>query len=229
MREKGHTEAALWCCLLCGLLLLAYPTLSNCLNQRKDDQVLNAYEDCIETMEQEQNEELWRAAEAYNATLLQKTDRFFPTEEEHETYLGLLDPQGHGVLCQLEIPAIGVSLPVYHGVDEGVLQVAAGHLEGSSLPVGGGSTHCVLSGHSGLPSARLLTDLEQLNVGDRFTLRTLGKSLSYAVEEILVVEPDALDALEIRPGEDICTLLTCTPYGINTHRLLVCGRRIPDA
>lgn len=226
MRRERASRFLVWLCLGCGLLLLAYPTLSDRLNQRRENAVLEGYGETIEAMEEDESQEIWRAAAQYNAALLQRKDRFFPTEEEHKAYLQLLDPQGHGVMCQLEIPSIGVSLPVYHGVDEGVLQVAVGHLEGSSLPVGGESTHCVLTGHRGLPSARLLSDLDQLHVGDRFTLHTLGADLCYQVEEVLVVEPGDLDALAIRPGEDLCTLLTCTPYGVNTHRLLVRGRRV---
>lgn len=226
MKQGRGSRLLLWICLACGLLLLAYPTLSDRLNQWRENLVLESYGESIEAMEEDESQAVWRAAEQYNTALRTAKDRFSPTEAEHRAYLQLLDPQGHGVMCQLEIPEIGVSLPVYHGVDEGVLQVAVGHLEGSSLPVGGKGTHCVLTGHRGLPSARLLSDLDQLEVGDRFTLHTLGTDLCYQVEEVLVVEPDELDALAIREGEDLCTLLTCTPYGVNTHRLLVRGRRV---
>ena len=131
-------------------------------------------------------------------------------------------------MSYIEIPSIDCSLPIYHGTDEGVLQKAIGHIPGSSLPVGGKSTHCVLSGHRGLPSAKLFTDLDQLKEGDTFLLRTLDETLTYQVDQILIVEPDELEALQIEEGEDLCTLVTCTPYGVNSHRLLVRGHRIAN-
>lgn len=135
---------------------------------------------------------------------------------------------GSGVMGYVEIPGIDVSLPIYHGTSEEVLQVAVGHIEGSSLPVGGESTHCVISGHRGLPSARLFTDLDQLAEGDIFTLRVLDETLTYEVDQIHVVEPDDITLLEIVEGEDLCTLVTCTPYGVNSHRLLVRGHRVEN-
>ena len=211
--------------LAAGLGLLLYPTLSNAWIAQKGSWGSAEYQEEVDALEPDETAGLWAAAEAYNDCLARRPERFFPTQQEHREYEGLLDPTGHGVMCRLEVPAIRLSLPVYHGVEEGVLQVAAGHLEGSSLPVGGPGTHCVISGHSGLPSARLLSDLERLKIGDEVSLYTLGRRLEYRVREILVVEPGEWEALDLEEGEDLCTLLTCTPYGVNSHRLLVRGVR----
>ena len=173
-------------------------------------------------------EALWADAQAYNQTLLEKPDRYLITEEEQAEYEALLNVSGNGIIGYIEIPSIGCSLPIYHGTDEAVLQIAIGHIEGSSLPVGGESTHSVLSGHRGLPSDRLFTDLDQLREGDTFLLRVLDETLSYEVDQILIVEPYEMGALSIETGKDYCTLVTCTPYGINTHRLLVRGHRVEN-
>ena len=150
------------------------------------------------------------------------------TEEEREKYDGLLNISDNGIIGHIEIPIINCSLPIYHGTDEAVLQIAVGHIEGTSLPVGGESTHCVLSGHRGLPSAKLFTDLDKLTEGDIFFIRVLDVILTYEVDRILIVEPYQIDSLEIEKEKDYCTLVTCTPYGINTHRLLVRGHRIEN-
>jgi sortase A len=148
------------------------------------------------------------------------------TDQEKEEYNSLLDVSGTGIMAYIEIPRINVVLPVYHGTNEDVLQTAVGHLEGTSLPVGGAGTHCVLSGHRGLPSARLFTDLDKLTSGDTFVLNVLDEVLTYEVDQIRIVLPSDLSELVIEDGKDYCTLVTCTPYGINTHRLLVRGKRI---
>lgn len=150
------------------------------------------------------------------------------TEEERAEYESLLNVSGNGIIGYIEIPMIQCSLPIYHGTEESVLQIAVGHIEGSSLPTGGAGTHCVLSGHRGLPSAKLFTDLDQLAEGDTFILRILDETLTYEVDQIRTVEPYELDDLGIEEGKDYCTLVTCTPYGINTHRLLVRGRRVDN-
>jgi len=168
-------------------------------------------------------EQAWADARAYNAGLPAREHRYQPTGEETARYQTLLNIASNGVMGYVGIPAIHVSLPIYHGVNEAVLQVAIGHIEGSSLPVGGESTHCVISGNRGLPSARLFTDLDKLTVGDEFYLRVLDEKLAYEVDQIRIVEPHELELLEIEPGQDLCTLVTCTPYGANTHRLLVRG------
>ena len=167
-------------------------------------------------------------ARAYNRALPGNPHRYQPTEAEQERYESLLNISGNGIMGYIEIPAIGVSLPIYHGVEDTVLQIAIGHIEGTSLPVGGPGTHCVVSGHRGLPSAKLFTDLDQLVEGDVFLLRVLDEVLTYAVDQIHIVEPHEVDLLEIQEGQDLCTLVTCTPYGINSHRLLVRGHRIEN-
>lgn len=148
------------------------------------------------------------------------------TKEERKEYESLLNVSENGIIGYIEIPVINCSLPIYHGTDETVLQIAVGHIEGSSLPVGGLGTHCVLSGHRGLPSAKLFTNLDKLSEKDTFYIRVLNETLTYEVDQIRIVEPHEVEALEIEPGKDYCTLVTCTPYGINTHRLLVRGHRI---
>ena len=145
-----------------------------------------------------------------------------------ESYESLLDVSGNGIIGYIEIPTIKCSLPIYHGTDEAILQIAVGHIEGTSLPVGGSGTHCVLSGHRGLPSARLFTDLDKMVVGDTFMMRVLDETLTYEVDQIRIVLPNEMDDLEIEEGKDYCTLVTCTPYGINSHRLLVRGHRIEN-
>ena len=164
----------------------------------------------------------------YNEKLRKNPDRYVMTEEDRKEYDSLLNVSDTGIMCYIDIPAIDCSLPIYHGTDDAVLQNAVGHLEGSSLPVGGEGTHCVISGHRGLPSARLFTDLDKLKEGDVFLLQVLERTLTYEVDQIVVVEPEDMSQLEIVEGEDLCTLVTCTPYGINTHRLLVRGHRIPN-
>jgi sortase A len=178
-------------------------------------------------MDDSETEALWEAAQAYNRSLAENTDRSFNlSDQETEAYEAQL--AATEVMAYLEIPSIRVTLPIYHGVADNVLQAGMGHFPGSSLPVGGESTHCVLSGHRGLPSSKLLTDLDQLVEGDVFMVYTLNETLTYEVDQILIVEPEELDALQIVPGEDLCTLVTCTPYGVNTHRLLVRGHRIEN-
>ena len=152
--------------------------------------------------------------------------RFTPSEEEDTLYDSLLDANGTGMMGYITIPEIRCKLPIYHGVEDSVLQVGIGHIEGSSLPVGGRGTHCVLSGHRGLPSAKLFTDLDKLEKGDIFLLHIYDKVLTYEIDQISIVEPEDYGLLEIEDGKDLCTLLTCTPYGINTHRLLVRGHRV---
>ena len=214
--------------LLAGLSLLLYPMVADYWNSMHQSQAIASYQETVAEMDDETYEALWQAAEDYNSGLLGNADRFQPTQEEHQRYEELLDVSGSGVMGYVEIPSIDVSLPIYHGTSEEVLQVAVGHIEGSSLPVGGESTHCVISGHRGLPSARLFTDLDQLSEGDIFTLRVLDETLTYEVDQIHVVEPDDITQLEIVEGEDLCTLVTCTPYGVNSHRLLVRGHRVEN-
>ena len=211
---------------LVGLSLLLYPTVSDYWNQLRQTRAISNYMEEVADLDNDTYERLWAEAESYNNTLPERPDRMKPTEEEHAAYEALLDISGTGIMGYIEIPAINCSLPIYHGTEESVLQIAVGHIEGSSLPVGGSTTHCVLSGHRGLPSARLFTDLDKLTEGDTFLLHILDETLTYEVDKIQIIEPHEVDALRIEEGQDYCTLMTCTPYGVNSHRLLVRGRRI---
>lgn len=212
-----------------GLSLLLYPTVSNYFNSLHQSKVVSHYSDALEKMDEAQKQAAIDAAVQYNALLVSNDARFTPSEEETRLYNSLLNPDGTGMMGYITIPEIRCKLAIYHSVDDSVLQVGVGHLEGSSLPVGGSSTHCVISGHRGLPSARLFTDIDRLEKGDLFYLHVYGKVLAYEVDKISVVEPEDYGPLEIEEGKDLCTLLTCTPYGINTQRLMVRGHRVVDS
>ena len=216
---------------LAGLSLLLYPTVSDYWNSFHASRAVAAYAQEVADLNGEEYDRLQAAARDYNARVAQRSDTFALTEEEAAEYQSLLNMDGTGIMGYIEIPNIKLSLPIYHGTEESVLQIAVGHLDWSALPVGGEGTHCVLSGHRGLPSAKLFTNLDQLREGDTFTLRVLDEVLCYEVDQIRVVEPQDTDALLPEPGQDLCTLVTCTPYGVNTHRLLVRGHRIenPDS
>lgn len=209
-----------------GLSFLLYPTVSNLWNQAHQSRAIATYTEQVEKLDDSSNKEMLKAARKYNKEFLKKADHWKLSKKDKKKYESLLDVSGTGIMGYIEIPKIDCSLPIYHGTDEGALQIAIGHLEGSSLPVGGKSSHCVLSGHRGLPSARLFTDLDQMEEGDTFILNILGHKLAYEVDQIKVVLPEEMSDLEIQEGKDLCTLVTCTPYGINTHRLLVRGHRV---
>ena len=213
---------------LTGLSLLLYPTVSNLWNSKHQTQAVADYSKQIEKMDDQEKEQALAAAEEYNQTLITNGGRFTPSEEDTVLYNSLLDANGTGMMGYITIPEIRCKLPIYHGVEDSVLQVGIGHIEGSSLPVGGSGTHCVLSGHRGLPSAKLFTDLDKLEEGDIFLLHVYDKVLTYEIDQIRIVEPEDYGLLEIEEGKDLCTLLTCTPYGINTERLLVRGHRIAN-
>lgn len=212
-----------------GLSLLLYPTVSNYWNSLHQTRAIASYAENVGNLKNEEYERLWAGARQYNQRLSDQADRLLLTEQEKAEYESVLDVSGSGIMGYIEIPAIDCLLPIYHGTEEAVLQIAVGHIAGTSLPVGGAGTHCVLSGHRGLPSARLFTDLDQLVEGDRFVLRVLDEELTYEVDQILIVKPREADALQIMDGKDYCTLVTCTPYGINSHRLLVRGHRVENA
>ena len=216
------------CIFLAGVSLLLYPTVSDFWNRLHQSRAIIDYTQHVDELKQEDYDRMWGEAEQYNEKLRKNPDRYVMTEEDREEYDSLLNVSDTGIMCYIDIPAIDCSLPIYHGTDDAVLQNAVGHLEGSSLPVGGEGTHCVISGHRGLLSARLFTDLDKLKEGDVFLLQVLERTLTYEVDQIVVVEPEDMSQLEIVEGEDLCTLVTCTPYGINTHRLLVRGHRIPN-
>lgn len=230
MKKKNNnwTTVFLVLLLLAGVSLLLYPSLSDYWNSMHQTRAIASYAETVSQLDTAQYDEMWKAAQDYNRSLAQRETAFALTGEQKAAYESLLDVSGLGVMGYIEIPEIDCSLPIYHGTEESVLQVAVGHLEWSSLPVGGEGTHCVLSGHRGLPSAKLFTNLDKLAVGDTFLLRVLDEVLTYEVDQILIVEPEQVDALGIMPGEDYCTLVTCTPYGINTHRLLVRGHRVEN-
>lgn len=213
--------------LLIGIAIFFYPSVSDWWNSMHATRAIAGYVSAIEGMSAEEKEAIINIAREYNKTLPNGVD-FELTEEEREEYDNLLDVTGTGIMGYVQISAIGVNLPVYHSVDEGVLQIAVGHIPGSSLPVGGERTHTVLSGHRGLPSAKLFSDLDQIVEGDTFTLNVMDQTITYMVDQIRIVLPEETDDLAIQPGRDYCTLVTCTPYGINTHRMLVRGRRIEN-
>lgn len=213
--------------LLVGVGFLAYPTVSDWWNSFHQSRAISGYIEAVNELSPEEYERIWTDAEAYNKSLLSHAQTFQLDPEQQAYYESQLNIEGNGIMAYLEVPAINVKLPVYHGLSEGVLQVAIGHMEDTSLPVGGESTHCVVSGHRGLPSAKLLTDLDRISEGDVFMFHTLNETLTYEVDQIRIVEPTETSDLQIVPGEDLATMVTCTPYGINSHRMLVRGHRVP--
>ena len=227
-KKDNYITLLLFLILLAGLSLLLYPSVSDYWNSLHQTRAIATYAEEVANLNQDQYDEIWAAAESYNASLADRVNAYRLSDAQKEEYQQLLNVSGLGVMGYIEIPEIDVSLPIYHGTEDSVLQVAVGHLEWTSLPVGGESTHCVLSGHRGLPSAKLFTNLDKLREGDTFLLRVLDEILTYEVDQILIVEPQDTAALEIVEGQDYCTLVTCTPYGINTHRLLVRGHRIDN-
>ena len=214
--------------MLAGIGLLAYPSLADYWNSFHQSRAVMSYAEHVSDMNAEEYDRLLSEAKFYNERFVENGLEWNIADEERAEYESVLNVDGSGIMGYIRIPKIDVMLPVYHGTAENVLQTSIGHLEGSSLPVGGESTHCLLSGHRGLPSARLFTDLDQLREGDTFTITVLNDTLTYEVDHIWIVEPEDLSHLTIEEGQDLCTLITCTPYGINTHRLLVRGHRIPN-
>ena len=227
-KKDNYITLLLFLILLAGLSLLLYPSVSNYWNSLHQTRAIATYAEEVANLNQDQYDEIWAAAESYNASLTNRVNAYQLSDAQKEEYQQLLNVSGIGVMGYIEIPSIDCSLPIYHGTEESVLQIAVGHLDWSSLPVGGESTHCVLSSHRGLPSAKLFTNLDKLREGDIFLLRILDEVLTYEVDQILIVEPQEVGALQIVEGQDYCTLVTCTPYGINTHRLLVRGHRIDN-
>lgn len=211
-----------------GLSVLLYPTVSDYINFKHQSRAIASYEETVSGYTDDDYAAIFAAADDYNAALRSEPMSFYDPSLV-AGYTDTLDVSGTGIMGYITIKKIGVELPVYHTTGDSVLQVAIGHLEGSSLPVGGESTHCVLSGHRGLPSAKLFSELDKLEVGDTFTITVLDRVLTYEVDQIKIVLPNEMDDLRVVDGEDYCTLVTCTPYGINTHRLLVRGTRIETA
>ena len=225
--KKHITTILLILVLVVGLSLILYPTVADWWNSFHQTRAIADYDAILAEMKEEDYTHLFEAAREYNEQLRQLK---FPLMyyDEVPGYDDLLNVTGTGIMGYIDIPSIQVELPLYHGTSEGVLQIAVGHVEGSSLPTGGENTHCVISAHRGLPSARLFTDLDKLRVGDIFTLTVVDQLLTYEVDQILTVLPHEVEPLYVQEGEDFCTLVTCTPYGINTHRLLVRGTRIEN-
>ena len=227
--KKRRSTILLIFILVIGLSLLLYPTFSDWWNSFHQSRAIASYSEAVADLDDERYAEVWNNAWKYNRSLTDRTNAYLLSQEQKAAYNDLLDVAGNGIMCYLEIPSIEVVLPVYHGTEASVLQVAVGHLDWTSLPVGGESSHCVVSGHRGLPSARLFTDIDKLEPGDVFLLRVLDEVLTYEVDRILIVEPHEAEDLLIQEGQDLCTLVTCTPYGINSHRMLVRGHRIDNA
>ena len=214
--------------LVVGAGIIAYPTFSDWWNSYHQTRVITEYVSAVQETDPKLLEKMLDDARAYNERLLKGGGLHQMTDAEVAEYNSLLNLTGDGVMGVVQIQAIGVDYPIYHGMDESVLQVAIGHLEGTSLPVGGKSTHTVISGHRGLPSARLFTDIDRLVEGDTFTITVLNQTITYQVDQIRIVLPEDLSNLQIEQGKDYATLVTCTPYGVNTHRLLVRGHRVDN-
>ena len=210
---------------VCGLL---YPSVSQYWNSKTQTRAVENYQEILDSLKEEDYDAFFREADAYN-TALNALSSPLTDYRQLPDYNKILNVTGSGIMGYISIPKLGVELPLYHGISAEVLNIACGHLEGTSLPVGGESTHSVLSAHRGLPHARLFTDLDMMEEGDIFTITVLDKTLTYQVDQIKVVRPNEIDDIKIVAGEDLCTLLTCTPYGINSHRLLVRGTRIENA
>lgn len=211
--------------LFVGLLVMLYPIISNWWNSRVQSRAIANYEMAVNNMDDGEAEAMIAEAVDYNSKIA-RLESPFTNYEQVAGYYDILDISGTGIMGYISIPSIQVEIPIYHGTSESVLNVAAGHLEGSTIPVGGPTTHSVISAHRGLPSAKLFTDLDRLVVGDIFTINVLGEVYTYEVEEIHIVLPHEMDKLLVVPGEDIVTLMTCTPYAVNTHRLLLRSHRI---
>ena len=226
--KKNRSTIILILIFLVGLSVMSYPTVSDYVNQKNQSRAVASYSEEVENLSDVDYQAYFDAADDYNRRLAETPDAFYRPEEV-SGYTDTLDVSGTGIMGYITISKIGVELPVYHGTSDGVLQVAAGHLEGSSLPVGGAGTHAVISAHRGLPSAKLFTNLDELEVGDTFTITVLDRVLTYEVDQISIVLPTETDLLQPVEGKDYVTLMTCTPYGINTHRLLVRGKRIENA
>lgn len=231
-KKKNNGRISNWLLvgiMIIGLLIMGYPSFSDWWNSYHQSRAIASYVQRVANMDTAEYDRMFAEAQQYNSELALKNNRYLLDEAETERYSNTLNVTGDGIMGYIDIPKVNISYPFYHGTDDRVLQVAIGHIEGTSLPVGGIGTHSALSGHRGLPSARLFTDIDQLVVGDTFMLQILDRTLTYEVDLISVVLPEELQHLEIDPEQDYCTLVTCTPYGINTHRLLVRGHRVENA
>ena len=226
--KKNASNIILVLVFIIGLSLLLYPSFADYWNSFTSSRAIASYSEQVANIDEDVYQEIWEAARTYNQNLLGRSNEFILSDEQKEEYMSLLDVSGLGIMGYIEIPVINVTIPIYHTTEDTILQIAVGHLEWTSLPVGGESTHCVLSGHRGLPSARLFTDLDKVKEGDYFMLHILDETLTYEVDQIRIVLPHEVDDLLIQEGKDLCTLVTCTPYGVNSHRMLVRGHRIDN-
>lgn len=226
-KKVSITNILLVLIMLAGVGVLAYPTVSDWWNSRHASQAIAGYVDAVESMTKEEKEAIFAKAKEYNDSLPNGVNFNIP-EEKYAEYASILDITGTGIMGYIQIKSIGVNLPIYHGVDEGVLQIAAGHIPGSSFPIGGERTHAIMSGHRGLPSAKLFSDLDKLGEGDVFTVTVLDETFTYMVDQIRIVLPEETDELAIVDGKEYATLVTCTPYGVNSHRILMRGHRIAN-
>ena len=223
--KKNKSTIILILVFFVGLSVMLYPTLSDYVNQLHQSRAVATYAEDVDNLTDADYSAYFDAADAFNAQVAANENALY-RPDQLTGYNDTLDITGTGIMGYITISKIGVELPIYHGTSDGVLQVAAGHLEGTSLPVGGESTHAVISAHRGLPSAKLFTHLDRLEVGDTFTITVLDRELTYEVDKISIVLPTEVDELKVVDGKDYVTLMTCTPYGINTHRLLVRGHRV---
>ena len=227
--KKHGVTLLLMLFLLIGAGLIAYPTFADWWNSFHQSRAVASYAEAVANLNTEEYDKVIQSAREYNKKLSKSGILWTMDEEQEKAYNKELDIGTSGIMGYIDIPKINVMLPIYHGIDEKILQVAIGHISGSSLPVGGKGSHCIISGHRGLPSARLFTDIDKMVEGDTFILTVLNQTLTYEVDQIHTVLPTELSDLQIEKGKDYCTLVTCTPYGINTHRLLVRGHRIANA
>ncbi|MBE5781587.1 MAG: class C sortase [Clostridiales bacterium] len=228
MKNNKIITPLLMLCMLIGIGLLLYPSLSSYINEKNSTKAVASYHEQVEELADNRVDRLFQDALLYNEALLEKGITLAPGEEQLSRYHRTLNINADGMMASIEIPSIHVNLPIYHGTSDEVLQTAVGHMEWSALPVGGSGSHCVVSGHRGLPSAKLFTDLDRMVVGDVFYIHTLNRTLIYEVEEIAIVEPKDTSLLMPISGRDLCTLVTCTPYSVNSHRLLIRGHRIEE-
>lgn len=228
MKKKINTNTLLIIILVVGLLILFYPSISNYLNKRNASMVVSDYEEKVSVLENEEYEQILKKAQEYNNKIVNRDMKYALDDDELQEYLSCLSFGDNSAIGYIDIPSLNIALPIYHTTNEDVLVNGIGHVEWSSLPIGGESTHSVLSGHRGLPSAKLFTDIDKLSEGDIFKIHTLNETLVYKVDKISVILPEDLNLLKIEDGKDYCTLVTCTPYGVNTHRLLVRGVRTSD-
>lgn len=224
MKKHGST-IILTAIFFIGLAVLLYPSVSNYINSISASHAIVRYDETASRLNQEKYETMLNQAKDYNAQLAQKDTSFTNGEPKDSYYISLLDITGTGMMGYISIRKLGINLPICHGTSDSVLSFGAGHLEGSSLPVGGATTHSIITSHRGLPSAMLFTDINHMEIGDNFTLTVLNESLNYVVDQISIVDPDDIEKIEIVPSEDYVTLITCTPYAVNTQRLLIRGKR----